>query len=408
MAASHRPRAGARLWPIVLIAIALIGLVSILATPAVPAEAGRARPTATPVPPTATPAPPTPTPGPALPGTWAAAPSMSNGRWNHSATLLQDGRVLVVGGVLPSGFTAFSYEIYNPATGSWVSGSTPEGFTGQTAVRLQDGRVLIAAGTGGGVSSYLYSPATNSWAQTGARAIIRLGGATATLLPDGRVLVAGGSPGICAYDPCPTTTSITSEIYNPATGTWSTTGTMSTLRYNHTATLLPDGRVLVVGGNNGAGLALTTAEIYDPATGIWTSIASMAEGRKNHSATLLPDGRVLVAGGEAIGLNTTTVVTSAEVYDPATQSWLSAGSRTELGGLRPATLLASGRVLVEGSTNAVIYDPATNSWAPTGGMLTPRFYHTATLLGSGKVLVTGGIGVVSASGTLASAELYTP
>ena len=360
--------------------------------------------TATSVPPTATPAPPTATAVPSASGLWAFTGSMTTPRFSHSMTLLQDGRVLVVGGATTGGSITFSYEVYNPATGTWTKGATPAGLYSHTATRLQDGRVLIAAGSAGTTSSYLYNPTTNSWASTGAITVIRGTGATATLLPDGRVLLAGGDPGICWGPPCGPFPDI-SEIYDPVTGTWSTTGTMSAVRFNHTATLLPDGRVLVAGGYEGFSLAyLTTAEIYNPATGTWSPTGSLATARQGHSATLLPDGRVLVVGGNAAN---GTAVTSAEIYDPASGTWADAGSLTALGGPRPATLLPNGRVLVAGGNSAVLYDPATNAWTTTGSLNTSRFGHTALLLSSGKVLAVGGTATGSST-TLASAELYTP
>ena len=124
---------------------------------------------------------------------------------------------------------------------------------------------------------------------------------TATLLPNGRVLVSGGSSGTAALP--------SAELYDPATGTWTAAGTLGTPRYNHTATLLPDGRVLVSGGYSGTA-ALTSAELYDPATGIWSVTGSLGTPCDYHTATLLPNGRVLVSGG----YNGTAVLPSAELY----------------------------------------------------------------------------------------------
>ncbi len=330
-------------------------------------------------------------------GSWAATGSMATARWSHAMTPLQDGRVLVVGGSSSS-----THEIYNPATGAWTTGAAPLNFTNSSAVRLADGRVLVTAGNAS-IGTHLFNPATNSWSQSGNRSVTRLFGATATLLPDGRVLLAGGNPGLCGgFTPCPPTQSEVTEIYDPNTGTWSITGSMSAARYRHSATLLPDGRVLVAGGFDDKIGTLGTAEIYNPATGAWSATANLANARSEHNATLLLDGRVLVAGGK-LGNNS---VTSAELYNPASGTWSSAG-QSQLGGGRPAARLANGRVLVTNGSQAVLYDPPTNTWLTASSMLTPRSAHKMELLGNGQVLVSGGIRV-GGGGAQASAELYTP
>src|SRR5437773_1082632 len=126
---------------------------------------------------------------------------------------------------------------------------------------------------------------------------------TATLLPDGRVLVVGGEH---EHDPL-----ASAELYDPATGTWSATGSLNTARYDHTATLLRNGMVLVAGGNPDE---LDSAELYDPATGTWSVTDSLNDGRADHVETLLPNGMVLVAGGTNFEIDT------AELYDPATRT----------------------------------------------------------------------------------------
>src|SRR6266550_2840859 len=235
-----------------------------------------------------------------------------------------------------------------------------------------------------------------SWTTTGSLATARAAH-TATLLPNGKILVAGGvdSSGIPA----------SAELYDPATGTWSATGSLATARQSHTATLLLNGKVLVAGGVNISGF-LASAELYDPATGIWSATRSLAAARLFHTATLLPNGKVLVAGGQ----NSSGVLASAEFYDPATGSWSSTGSLGTARNQHTATLLPSGKVLVAGGfngsylTSAELYDPATGSWSSTGSLTTARLQHTATLLPSGKVLVAGGYN----GSYLSSAELYDP
>ena len=138
-------------------------------------------------------------------------------------------------------------------------------------------------------------------------------GHTATLLPNGKMLVAGGggSSGFLS----------SAELYDPASGTWTATGSLNSARYLHTATLLPNGKVLVAGGYYG--VASTGAELYDPASGTWTATGSLNAARADHTATLLPNGKVLVAGGFGI---TSGVLTSVELYDPASGTWSATGN----------------------------------------------------------------------------------
>jgi hypothetical protein len=190
---------------------------------------------------------------------------------------------------------------------------------------------------------------------------------------------------------------------------------MAADRFAPTATLLPNGKVLVAGGGsggNGEAGALASAELYDPATNSWSSAGSMAAGREHHTATLLPSGKVLIAGGYSPGAG--GAVASAELYDPATNSWSSVGSMAGARFASTATLLPGGNVLVAGGqlagsplASAELYDPATNSWTSAGSMAAGREEHTATLLPSGTVLIAGGDDAATPV-VLASAELYVP
>ena len=239
-----------------------------------------------------------------------------------------------------------------------------------------------------------------TWEATDRLATARFGH-TATLLPNGQVLVAGGGndSGVVA----------TAELYDPATGLWTATGHMATTRISHTATLLPDGRVLVAGGRDNNEIRLATAELYNPATGLWTATGKMTAARTIHTATLLPNGQVLVAGGYVFGS-----IASAELYDPATGRWTATANLATARYFHTATLLPNGQVLVAGGygntglavASAELYDPATGLWTATDSMTTERSLHTATLLPNGKALVAGGFdGSYTA---LASAELYDP
>jgi hypothetical protein len=211
------------------------------------------------------------------------------------------------------------------------------------------------------------------------------------------VLVAGGNDtGIYLAS---------TELYDPATGAWSPTGSFDTGREFHTASLLRNGKVLVTGGRDSRKVQLASAELYDPATGIWSATGSLNTARYDHTATLLPNGMVLVAGGNPDEL------ASAELYDPATGTWSRTGSLNDGRADDVETLLPNGMVLVAGGTNleidtAELYDPATGTWSLTGSLNTQRKDHAATLLPNAMVLVTGG--ALPHKAALASAELYDP
>jgi MYXO-CTERM domain-containing protein len=245
----------------------------------------------------------------------------------------------------------------------------------------------------------VYDPASGSWTATGSLAGQRYLH-TATLLPSGKVLVVGGF-GLAGR-------LASAELYDPANGTWSATGSLATARYLHTATLLPSGKVLVTGGLDGTPQQnlLSSAELYDPASGTWSATNALATARYNHSATLLPSGKVLVAGGYGA-----SYLASSELYDPANGTWSSTGSLTTARSQHTATELSSGKVLVVGGYagsgvlgTAELYDPANGTWGATGSLATARSRHTATLLDSGAVLVAGGYG----ADYVTSAETFAP
>jgi hypothetical protein len=259
---------------------------------------------------------------------------------------------------------------------------------------------------------------TGSFARTGSMTTLR-SGHTATLLANDRVLITAG---VDMQDG--TTTELTSaELYDPGSGTFSPTGSLTTSRSVHTATLLVDGRVLIVGGTNfrnGSFTSISSGELYDPRTGTFSPTGSLTTSRSGHTATLLADGRVLIAGGATLKNGTTTVLASAELFDPRTGTFGPTGSMSTPRILDTATLLADGRVLVVGGINptsgvsssigtAELYDPRTGKFSPTGSLPTPRLGHTATLLTDGRVLVAGGDNISNGVPiSLASAELFDP
>ena len=246
-------------------------------------------------------------------GTWSATGSLGTARFSHTATLLPNGQVLVVGGGYGSTVLA-SAELYDPVSGTWMTtGSLVTRRTEHLATLLLNGRVLVTEGfnfdADSLVSAELYDPASETWEATGHIGVAY--GGTATLLPDGRVLHAGGSiPSLLQGG------SDFAELYDSASGAWTETGRLTTSRAYHTATLLPNGQVLVAGGDSffkTIHTYLASAELYDPASGAWTATGRLATGRWDHTATLLPNGQVLVAGGN----DGTIPLASAELYDPA-------------------------------------------------------------------------------------------
>jgi hypothetical protein len=242
------------------------------------------------------------------------------------------------------------------------------------------------------------APTGAGWSATGNLSVARYRH-TATPLPDGRVLVAGG------YGPYMTGLS-SAELYDPTTGTWTETGSLVWMVYVYdepTATLLGDGRVLVTG------ISGQDAELYNPATGAWSATGSLTV-RHSYTSTLLSDGRVLVAGGR-----TTTTLSSTEIYDPATGAWTAGAPMGEARFEHTATLLPDGRVLVAGGrgpygvlSSAEIYDPVTNRWRATGALQAIHSVHTALLLEDGSVLVAGGDSVEGGAESIGTVERYDP
>jgi len=287
--------------------------------------------------------------------------------------------------------------------GSWVAtGSMQSARELHTATLLPTGKVLVAGGRNAQrvalESAELYDPATGAWSATGPMTVPRAGH-TATLLADGRVVVAGGVSNDHADPPCCTATA-TAEIYDPATGTWTPTGSMSTDRFWFDATVLQDGRILVAGGATRSNM-LDGTEIYDPASGRWTRTGDLNVARYGHTLTLLDDGTVLAARGSDSG-DLEWTLSSAERYDPRTGTWSLAGDTGVSSVGHTATLLADGRVLVAGGYSGgvgggiahvvtVLFDPATGAWSRSGDLLEPRYGHAATLLPAGEVLVAGGV-----------------
>ncbi len=267
---------------------------------------------------------------------WTATSGMLVTRWEHTATVLGDGRVLVVGQQPDPFDPTMASEIYDPTTGTFAA-------TGVTNVERRQH--------------------------------------TATLLADGRVLIVGGAQG----EPTPAC-----EIYNPKTGAFTVTGSLKTRRYDHSAVRLADGRVLAVAGYGGFQLwELASTEVFNPAAGTWSPGPSLAQARTSASGTELADGRFLVAGGK-----TTAALASVEVFDPTTSTWKSAAplGRSRWG--HAATRLSDGRVLVSGGNDVStsigeVYDPSQGTWSPVQAG-TKRIWHRLIPLSDGAAMAIGG------------------
>ena len=352
-----------------------------------------------------------------VPESWAATGTLLNARQNHTATLMPNGQVLVAGGETASSLgNVGPTELYDPRSGAWLTGPLLPDLShmrsSHTATLLSNGDVLIAGGRN--TASNALSSADlvlstiptcsefTSICPTGSMAVGRWDH-TATLLNDNRVLVVGGID--MKFDFLKN-----AEIYDPTTGNWTSGGIPQAARVFHTATLLPNGQVLVAGGE-GTGTYLASAELYDPAHNQWTSTGSMSGSRFGHTALLLSDGTVLVAGGH----NGTDLLQTAEIYHPDSETWSQTGS---LNTKRMSHLMVSvnDRPLVVGGINggscstpqfrsAEFYDPARGIWTPTGTLTTSREDSTATVLLNGQVLVAGGSRTCAT--ILNSAELGT-
>lgn len=311
---------------------------------------------------------------------------------------------------------AANFTILVTAHGFSLTGSMATSRRFHTATLLPSGKVLVAGGDDSGsalASAELYDPSTGTFSPTGNMTVPREG-PTATLLSNGQVLIAGGSDSSGAA-------MASAELYDPSTGTFTaTSGSMTAARASHTATLLPSGKVLIAGGDvffyNRSGQSLASAEIFDPSTGMFTATGSMTVPRESHTATLLSGGKVLFAGGSdgTFGYTaTTTLYASSETFDPSTGQFTAAGMMTTQRLWQTASLLPSGKVLVAGGldptqTNATadLFDPSSGNFAATGNMTEPRLYHAASILSDGTVLISGGM--QSGGNPKATAEIYDP
>jgi hypothetical protein len=338
--------------------------------------------------------------------------SLNTARYYHSATLLTTGAVLVAGGIgpEPNGGTGAlgelaGAELYNPSSGAFTNtGNLITPRDQHSATLLNNGAVLIAGGSGGDgelASAEIYNPATLTFSPTTGSLNTARYEHTATMLPNGTVLIAGGYGGAGVLG--------SAEIFYPANGAFVYTGSLNAARFDATATLLPNGMVLIAGGANANG-PLASAELYNPAAGTFTlTTNSLNVARSGATATLLNNGQVLIADG--YNYADSGPLTSAELYNPTTGAFTLTGNMASTGWLGTATLLSNGGVLIAGSVlnsaPAEIFNSATTTFSGTGSLVTPGDLQTATLLLNETVLIAGGHSS-SSSTVLAAAELYEP
>jgi uncharacterized protein YjdB len=335
--------------------------------------------------------------------------SLNTARIYHTTTLLQNGKVLITGGYVGGGDFTGTSELYDPVTGNFTpTGSLIIPRSWHSATLLQNGQVLIAGGeatdsSGNGyqpTEAELYDPATGLFSYTGSLNIGR-SMHSATLLQNGMVLIAGGSG------------DATAELYDPAAGTFTYTGSLNASIENQSATLLNDDTVLLAGGDISFSSSVAGAEIYNPTTGTFTATGSLKAARSLHTATLLSNGKVLIATG--YNLATDLPVATAELYDPVAKAFTVTGSSVDARYYSTGTLLNNGQVLIVGGlasndatselSPAELYDPTSGTFSLAGNLNMARYSHSAALLNNGTVLIAAGESPFS---FLNTAEIYDP
>lgn len=336
---------------------------------------------------------------------WQSAAPLPAAQYFGSAVTLNDGLVLMAGGINSSDVASRLAWLYDSKANAWLA--LPDMSVGRAdtaAVTLVDGRVLIAGGTtdGGGRTAAvdMFDPLTRQWTAATPMNLPR-NRHTLTLLKDGRVLATGGY--LTHSDPYQVYQR-TAEVYDPAANTWTAVANMAEHRVGHSASLLPDGRVLIVGGADYAEYK-ATVEVFNPATNKFSSGPALAEGRYFHAAATLSDGRILIAGG----MNHFKQFVDALIFNPATGQWHGAGTLSTPRVYFPMTLMADGRVLAAGGTSgptataaADVFDPSANVWTPVSAMTTARTLASIAALRDGGVLVAGGAG----SGVTPTVEIW--
>ena len=342
------------------------------------------------------------------PNTFVTTGSMNERRRGTDAVLLQDGRVLAAGGEASETDITDTAEVYDPNEGTWTAvGNMGDRRVYPVVVLLNDGRVLVAGGLhpNGSVlsSAETFDPTTGTFSPTGPMSVGRAR-AQAFRLDDGRVIVIGGLADSGAHD--------TAEIYDPATGTWSATGSMHEARDRHRAAMMLDGRIVVTGGSDGVGNGTSTnsTEIYNPLTGTFGQIGPMTIARDRHALVLLGDSRVIVAGGQS----NSVIERATDIFDPRTGHtvWNGAAPLEHRRFAASYTALANGNALICGGFDGEnylrtceVYDAATDTFIEADQLSQPTSGALIVTLADGQVLVCGGLG--NGDETLKTCDLYT-
>ncbi len=302
--------------------------------------------------------------------------SMLQPRFNHTATTLQSGKVLVTGGTETGYDSLNSPEIFNPESRKFNS-----------IEPMKDRRMRH----------------------------------TSTLLPSGKVLIAGGyqgngyghpsgfysfnGPGNVSLDRC--------EVFDPATETFSMASPMRTGRFWQRAVLMNDGRVLVIGGVNATHNGLTSCEFYDPVADSWEYAGELNEPRARFSATLMTNGSVIITGGHNGTFK--EPISSCEIYVPSRDKWFTIAPMNNARGFHGAVELFDGRLMVSGGfagpevsdqSSSEIYDPITNTWVLTGSLNTPRHSHFMVPVGTKGMIAYGGSSCTEFYCTVSGLEYY--
>jgi uncharacterized repeat protein (TIGR01451 family) len=340
------------------------------------------------------------------PLTFYPGANMVQARYQHTATLLLNGKVLIAGGYGNTGALATA-ELYDPALKSFspTPGQLPRPMIGHSATLLQDGTVLLAGGGYNAKDAFLYNPTNGTFGSLGSM-IDYHSGHSATRLDDGRVLITGG-PGDIAQ----------AELYEPASQTFVVTGRRITGSQGHRAFLLTNGTVAMLGGAWINNLAPTN-DLYNPSLGSFESLGTV-NAQAGAGGTALLDGNILMTGGFV----QSSLSTVATIFHPATSNFTATGASQYPHPRATATRLGDGKVLVVGSDHLYtvneaaqatpeLYDPVSGTFALTAPLATRRQDHTATLLPDGTVLIAGGryfdffIGPYGGYVDLASTEIY--